>query len=180
MEGDSDPIATRQNSAYPSRPSWNAILFRPSQVVESKCLSPLQSGITHQSTLITCSSTTRGLGTLFQRVTHRQYKAWCRRITNGGRPGEQHAFWETQQESRDLHLQISSCLPQPWPLARCGRRGKHLANLEGFFSHRCCHQASAANGLIVFLGFYSPPWWKFYNFYTFVVQRTREHVSQFM
>ena len=61
------PVATCQNSAYPSRRSWNAILFRPSQVVVSKCLSPLQSGITHQGTLITCSSTTRGWGTLFQR-----------------------------------------------------------------------------------------------------------------
>lgn len=59
----------------------------------------------------------------------------------------------SQHEGRRLHLCISSGLTQPGPFARYGGGAVHLADLDGFFSHRCC-QASSPNGLMLLLGFY--------------------------
>lgn len=91
-------------------------------------------------------------GTLIQRG-HPEGNAQCRGTTNGGRsrdvrPSGKHSM---KTETHTFTQALDS--PNLGLLPGMGGGEMHLVHLDGFFSNRCCCQASSPNGFVSFLVF---------------------------
>lgn len=132
---------------------------KASQALDSKSLSPLQLRVpTHEDALTSCNSpgisqVLAAGGTLILRG-HPQGNAPCRGTTKGGGSGDIRPSGEHSMETGTHTFTPALDSPNLGLLPGMGGGEMHLVNVDGFFSNRCCCQASSPNGFVLFLVFY--------------------------